>query len=93
MPYVEAADKWGSNMLLYALKNGQGVGTHCDFDSMSQEEATANYGSRKEKIDSIVGAENNLGCSGGWGTHDWARAAHGAGFSYLDGPVMIHLSQ
>jgi hypothetical protein len=89
MPYVEAAEKWGDNMLAYALRQGHGVGTHCDFDSMDQEGAAANYRSRKERVDALVGAQNNLGCSGGWGTHDWAKAADQAGFSYLDAPVMI----
>ncbi|HRY52845.1 MAG TPA: hypothetical protein P5089_03310 [Candidatus Portnoybacteria bacterium] len=88
-PYIEAANKWGDNLLLYALENGQGVGTHCDFDSMSQSEAAAAYKKRKDAIDAAVGAENNLGCSGGWGTHDWAQAAFSAGFSYLDAPIMI----
>ncbi|MCF7861940.1 hypothetical protein K9M79_06895 [Candidatus Woesearchaeota archaeon] len=49
-PYIEAAEKYGNNMLSYALEHGHGVGIHCDFDSMSQEQATEAYRTRKKKL-------------------------------------------
>ena len=90
-PYTEAVSKWGNNQLTYALEKGMGVGTHNDVMRVnSQEELVNSYKSVKAKVDAIVGAENNIGCSGGWvAGYDWAVAAHKAGFSYLDGAVMV----
>ena len=38
-------------------------------------------------MDALIGAENNLGCSGGQGYSDWIVGAHLAGFKYIDGVV------
>lgn len=94
MPYANATLKWGKNnddALHYSLSKGQGVGTHCDMNTNIASEAAleSEYKYRKDTVDSIVGAENNLGCSGGWSPVDWAQASKGAGFSYLDGVVMF----
>jgi hypothetical protein len=97
-PYAEAAEKYGDNLLVYALERGQGTGSHCDILDYGKS-APKNYGELvdryaeiKEKVDAAVGEENNLGCSGGWVEYDWARAAKEAGFSYLDAPVMLSYS-
>ena len=91
MPYAEAAGKWGEDMLNYALDKGMGVGTHCDFSTTNTPNTTVtakDFKNLKEKVDAIVGASNNLGCSGGFGAENWVQAAHDGGFSYLDAPVM-----
>ena len=91
MPYAEAAGKWGEDMLNYALDKGMGVGTHCDFSTTNTPNPTVtseDFENLKEKVDAIVGASNNIGCSGGFGAENWVQAAHDGGFSYLDAPVM-----
>lgn len=81
LPYAEASVKYGNSMLNYALEKGMGVGTHCDMDSLD-------FAFLKQKIDLIVGAENNLGCSGGTSKANWVQEAYDGGFSYMDGLVM-----
>ena len=91
MPYAEAANKWGNDMLNYALDKGMGVGTHCDFSTTNTPNPTVtseDFENLKEKVDAIVGTSNNIGCSGGFGAENWVQAAHDGGFSYLDAPVM-----
>ncbi|MBI5480825.1 MAG: hypothetical protein HY906_18345 [Deltaproteobacteria bacterium] len=90
-PYAEAAAQWaaGDNALLYSLSQGLGVGTHCDIGGPGGAATTAEFAENKSKVDALVGAENNLGCSGGWGQSDWANAAADGGFKYLDGVVMM----
>ncbi|MBI2124476.1 hypothetical protein HYT92_01665, partial [Candidatus Pacearchaeota archaeon] len=85
-PYAEAAGKWGNDMLNYALDKGMGVGTHCDFSTTNTPNPTVtskDFENLKEKVDAIVGASNNIGCSGGFGAENWVQAAHDGGFSYL----------
>jgi hypothetical protein len=41
-------------------------------------------------MDELLGAENNLGCSGEGGESDWVIAADIAGFKYIDGIVGFH---
>ncbi len=93
LPYVEAVDQFGNNLLRYALSKNQGVGTHCDISPTTSDYETlkSEYKKRKDKLDTMVGAENNFGCSGGWSLADWAKAADEAGFAYLNGPVVLAL--
>ena len=88
-PYAEAAAQWAAtdNALLHSLSKGLGVGTHCDIGG--PQTTSADFAENKSKVDALVGAENNLGCSGGWGQSDWANAAADGGFKYLDGVVMM----
>jgi hypothetical protein len=88
-PYAEAAAQWAAddNALLYSLSKGLGVGTHCDIGG--PQTSAADFAENKAKVDALVGAENNLGCSGGWGQADWVNAAADGGFKYLDGVVMM----
>ena len=75
------------------LARGMGVGTHCDISSrldISAEEMAEEFRLRKAPMDQLVGAENNLGCSGGASESDWATAASMAGFKYLNGLVSFH---
>lgn len=76
------------------INRGHGVGTHCDFGFrealMPVEQYAQNFQQNKTLVDVLVGAENNLGCSGGGGVNDWALAASMAGFKYLDGIVGMH---
>src|SRR3989344_2346994 len=59
------------------------------MDTSSIAALTESYLKRKELVDSLVGKENNRGCSGGWGESDSVLAAQEAGFSYLDGIVYL----
>ena len=87
-PYADAAAKWAAsdNALKYSLSKGMGVGTHCDMTD--NQTNASDFATNKGKVDAHVGAENNLGCSGGWVKGDWANAAYDGGFKYLDGVVM-----
>ncbi|MBU0483449.1 MAG: hypothetical protein KKB30_02910 [Proteobacteria bacterium] len=89
--YPRLAIDYGQETLLnYALANKQGVGTHCDIGTTgSTQELTEQYRTNKSVVDAIVGEDNNLGCSGGWGPNDFLGAAGDAGFSYLDAPVLL----
>jgi hypothetical protein len=93
-PFAKANAKWNLNIMAEILQRGHGVGTHCDFgfrdDLMPVEQYAQNFRENKELVDALVGAENNLGCSGGGGANDWAVAASMAGFEYLDGVVGMH---
>jgi len=75
-------------------ERGFGVGTHCDIGyndpPMSVEQYAALFVENKSLVDALVGAENNLGCSGGGSVNDWALAASLAGFKYVDGIVAMH---
>jgi hypothetical protein len=88
-PYAEAAAQWAAsdNAMLYALSKASGVGTHCDIGG--PQTVAADFAENRTKVDALVGAENNLGCSGGWGQSDWVNAAAAGGFKYLDGVVMM----
>ena len=90
-PFAKAVIAADSSLLNDALADGHGVGTHCgkDVDGNTIDELAAAYKERKDLVDSIVGAENNRGCSGGWGTTDYVLAATEAGFGYLDGVVYL----
>ncbi len=91
VPFATAVLDNDATILNDALDRGHGVGTHCgkDMDTSSVSALTESYTERKALVDSIVGAENNRGCSGGWGTADYVIAATNAGFGYLDGVVYL----
>ena len=93
-PFARANTKWNLNVMAEILERGHGVGTHCDFGfrepAMSVEQYSQLFAGNKALVDALVGAENNLGCSGGGGANDWATAASMAGFKYLDGVVGMH---
>ncbi len=93
-PFAIANDKWNKNFLQQILERGHGVGTHCDIGynepHMSVSEFAAMFTENKSLVDALIGAENNLGCSGGGSVNDWALAASQAGFKYLDGIVAMH---
>jgi hypothetical protein len=91
VPFATAVINNDASILSDAIAGGHGVGTHCgkDMDTSSVSALTESYKERKELVDSIVGAENNRGCSGGWGTADYVIAATNAGFGYLDGVVYL----
>jgi hypothetical protein len=93
-PFARANTIWNLNMMAEIRDRGFGVGTHCDFGFkdglMPVEEFAANFRANKQLVDALVGAENNLGCSGGGSANDWAQAAGLAGFKYVDGIVSMH---
>jgi len=91
IPFSTMAKKVQSDIFDQLIARGHGVGTHCDIkpdvpvipvDEFSQEFAV-----RKAPMDDLVGAANNLGCSGGQGRNDWIAGAHLAGFKFIDGVV------
>jgi len=88
-PFSRANHVWDTNFLQEILDRGHGVGTHCDFGVnealMPVGEYAKYFRENKDLVDDLVGAENNKGCSGGWGPNDWALAAAAGGFDYLDG--------
>lgn len=91
VPFATAVLNSGSSILDDAISRGHGVGTHCgkDMDTSSVSALTESYEERKELVDSIVGEQNNKGCSGGWGEADYVLAATNAGLGYLDGVVYL----
>jgi hypothetical protein len=93
-PFARANATWGVNILAEIQSRGFGVGTHCDIGynepPMSVADYAAMFTENKSLVDALIGAENNLGCSGGGSVNDWALAASQAGFKYLDGIVAMH---
>jgi hypothetical protein len=93
-PFARANAKWNLNIMAEIRDRGFGVGTHCDIGfnepPMSVEAFAVMFTENKSLVDALIGAENNLGCSGGGSVNDWALAAAQAGFKYLDGIVSMH---
>ena len=93
-PFARGNTLCGVNIMGEVSDRGFGVGTHCDIGyndpPMSVEEYAALFVENKSLVDALVGAENNLGCSGGGSVNDWALAASLAGFEYIDGMVAMH---
>lgn len=92
-PFAKGSATFKDNVLKEALDRGHGVGTHCDVGpkvDLGTQAIIKEFKDRKDLVDALVGAENNLGCSGGGGKSDWYAGAVGAGFSYLDGTVAFH---
>lgn len=96
-PFALACAKWGLNFMQEVLDRGHGVETHCDLGSsytrikMSPVQYSEAFKENKDLVDALVGAENNIGCSGGPGVNDWAIAASIAGFKFINGIVGGHL--
>lgn len=93
MPMAEGMIRFETNILAEALERGHGVGTHCDIApkvSYGDDALIYQFLERKKFVDSLVGSEENLGCSGGGGLSNWYAGATGAGFSYLNGLVGYH---
>ncbi len=92
--FARANAKWNLNIMAEVRDRGFGVGTHCDIGfndpPLSVEQFAAEFTENKSLVDALIGAENNLGCSGGGSVNDWAQAASRAGFQYLDGIVSMH---
>lgn len=93
-PFARANTIWNLNVMAEIRDRGFGVGTHCDIGynepSSSVDKFAALFVENKSLVDALIGAENNLGCSGGGSVNDWAMAARQAGFKYLDGIVSMH---
>ena len=86
--FAKANSIWNDNVMKWLLDNGHGVGTHADFGAQpvkSFQTYVDMFVENKTLVDSLVGAENNIGVSGGTGPGDWVLAAEQAGFSYLNG--------
>ncbi|HAU39330.1 MAG: hypothetical protein UV80_C0009G0016 [Candidatus Peregrinibacteria bacterium GW2011_GWF2_43_17] len=93
LPFSQGCVNFDDNVLMEAIERGQGVGTHVDLPAkkeMSIDDAVAFISERKDVVDSLVGEENSLGCSGLGGKTDWYAVAKGAGCSYIDGTVSAH---
>lgn len=89
-PFALANKKWGLNIMKEVLEKGHGVGTHCGGLVRTEQVTPVKQYAKllkglKNKVDELVGAENNKGCSGGPGSSEWVIAAAEAGFSYFDG--------
>ncbi|MRR32743.1 hypothetical protein EG834_20985, partial [bacterium] len=93
-PFARANATWNLNIMAEIRDRGFSVGTHCDIgysDPLMSVSQYANlFTENKSLVDVLIGAENNLGCSGGGSVNDWALAASQAGFKYLDGIVGMH---
>jgi hypothetical protein len=93
-PFARANVNWDLNIMTEVRDRGFGVGTHCDIGYnepfMPVEDFAAMFAENKALVDVLIGAENNLSCSGGGSVNDWALAASMAGFKYLDGIVGMH---
>lgn len=93
-PFARANTQWQLNLMAEIRDRGFGVGTHCDIGYkeplMPPEQYARLFVENKTLVDGLIGAENNLGCSGGGSSSDWALAASQAGFKYLDGIVGVH---
>ena len=91
MPFAKAAIEWSSDIFQAILNRGHGAGTHCDISPLqpilSIEEFSEQFRERKVLMDTLIGVENNLGCSGGQGFNDWILGASAAGFKFIDGIV------
>lgn len=89
-PFILANRKWNLNIMKEISDSGHGVGTHCGGIVPTEDDVPVNIYAQKLEamkamVDDIVGAENNLGCSGGMGASDWVTAASRAGFKFLNG--------
>lgn len=87
--FAKANTTWGTNILQEVLDRGHGVGTHADFGVEPRmvytvETLTEKFRQAKALVDALVGAENNIGVSGGTSTADWVLASSAAGFRYMD---------
>jgi hypothetical protein len=91
IPFSTMAKKVQSDIFDQLMARGHGVGTHCDITPdvpvIPTDEFSQEFVARKTLMDDLVGAENNLGCSGGQGRNDWIAGAHLAGFKFIDGVV------
>lgn len=87
--FATANIRWNQNFLQEVVDAGHGVGTHADFGAsgkpLSLEELTQRFVENKKLVDQLVGADKNVGVSGGTGPTDWVLAASGAGFKFMDG--------
>lgn len=93
IPMAEGMLAFGDNLLQEVLDRGHGAGTHCDINPRTRytvSEMVEQFAARKTLVDSLIGASENLGCSGGGTDGDWYKGAVGAGFSYLNGLVGFH---
>lgn len=96
IPFATGCVTWGDNVLAEILEAGHGVSTHCDITEIYIEDTTheayvSELVAKKDAVDLLIGAENNLGCSGaGGGTLDWVNGMADAGFGYINGTVSMH---
>ena len=96
LPFATGCINWGVNMMQEVLDAGHGVATHCDISNIWADETphatyVAELQAKKDAVDALVGASNNLGCSGaGGGTLDWVGGMVDAGFSYINATVAMH---
>jgi len=96
IPFATGCVNWGVNMMLEIHQAGHGVASHCDMTIIDADQTThaayvAELKAKKTAVDGLVGAENNLGCSGaGGGTLDWVNGVADAGFGYINATVSMH---
>ncbi len=92
-PFAKASANYGVNVLKEFVAAGMGVGTHCDINPRRDyplPQLVRELTTRKQLVDTLVGAEHNRGCSGAGGASDWASGMIRAGFKYIDGIVGFH---
>ena len=93
IPFATKALELNSDIFDVLMDEGFGVGTHCDIATttvLSEDLITEEFARRKAPMDALIGAENNLNCSGGGGRSDWIVGANNAGFKFLNGLVGFH---
>ncbi|PJA46152.1 hypothetical protein CO174_00735 [Candidatus Uhrbacteria bacterium CG_4_9_14_3_um_filter_50_9] len=93
IPFAEGMVNFNDNVFQEALDRGMGIGTHCDIGPqrrLSTEGIIQEFLERKQAVDVLVDANENLGCAGGGGRSDWYEGAVGAGFVYISGMVGFH---
>lgn len=88
--FAQANLNWDNNFLAEIIERGHGVGSHEDSGysingvAMTLEELTEELKILKTLVDGLVGAENNIGLSGGIGPSDWVLAAAAVGYKFKD---------
>lgn len=90
LSFVEAINNFDDNVMKEALDRGFGVGTHVDLsarEELTNEEAGQIVKEHVDAVSAIVGAENNIVCSGVNGKSDWFWAARDGGCKVIDGVV------
>lgn len=90
LSFTEAINKFNDNVLQEAIDRGHGVGTHVDLSAkkkLTDIAATQEVKIHVDAVSALVGAENNLVCSGISGASDWYVAAKNGGCQAIDGVV------
>jgi len=90
LSFAEGNENFNDNVMKEAFDRGFGVGTHVDLGAKTEMSNTEAANIVKEHVDAVsalVGAENNIVCSGVSAKSDWYTAAKDGGCKAVDGMV------